>query len=154
MSGKWSDEDHRWEYEQQGLIAKEVLADEQTGPIDWRDLSVTAIAAENASVSEYIATLEARLAAEKERADVAEAEFNRLDAGDQLSIGEVVMDELKPCPFCGCAAAIAEDPYCFNGHTTEGFRVECLGECHGMTCWWHTREQAVAAWNRRQNNVR
>jgi len=35
---------------------------EKTPPIDWRSLSVCAVAAENASVAEYVAGLERRLA--------------------------------------------------------------------------------------------
>jgi len=56
---------------------------------------------------------------------------------------------LLECPFCGCQAWI----YCkavFPGGVL-GWRVECEGECHAMTCWWHTKEEAVAAWNRRHS---
>lgn len=56
--------------------------------------------------------------------------------------------ELLTCPFCGCFSEIAEDPRCFRDGV--GYRVECAGDCHAMTCWWHSVEQAVAAWNRRK----
>jgi hypothetical protein len=59
---------------------------------------------------------------------------------------------LKPCPFCGCLGWIYSDPSAFAGHTeggSLGHRVECAGSCHGMTCWWHTKEEAIQHWNMR-----
>ena len=55
--------------------------------------------------------------------------------------------ELIPCPFCGDLAWV----HCHLGvlNSQDGWRVECEGYCHSMTCYWHTREQAVDAWNRR-----
>lgn len=56
---------------------------------------------------------------------------------------------LLPCPFCGDLASMHHDPLCFRG--ASGYRVECEGRCHAMTCWWHTLEQAVEHWNMRTN---
>lgn len=56
---------------------------------------------------------------------------------------------LLPCPFCGDLAGMHCDPRLFHG--SPGFRVECEGNCHAMTCWWHTLEEAVTHWNRRSN---
>ncbi len=35
-----------------------------------------------------------------------------------------------------------------------GFRIECEGKCHLMTCWWHTKEEAIEHWNMRAHNDR
>lgn len=59
---------------------------------------------------------------------------------------------IKNCPFCGCLAWLHTDPRVFAGHTTggqKGHRIECEGDCHAMTCWWHTKEEAIMNWNRR-----
>ncbi len=63
---------------------------------------------------------------------------------------------LEPCPHCGDLAALIRDDHIFaNQHYDKypgqrhGFRVECRGACHSMTCWWHTEAEAIAAWNRR-----
>ena len=53
---------------------------------------------------------------------------------------------LSGCPFCGGGASISAKPV-FHG--TLGWRVECEGDCHGMTCWWHSKEEAIQNWNRR-----
>ena len=34
-----------------------------------------------------------------------------------------------------------------------GHRVECEGECHAMTCYWHTEAQALSAWNHRSHST-
>ncbi len=60
---------------------------------------------------------------------------------------ELAEDELLTCPFCGCLAAIHHDPRCFSSGS--GYRIECEGTCHGMTCWWHSKAVAVAMWNHR-----
>lgn len=54
---------------------------------------------------------------------------------------------IKNCPFCGCLAYLHEHDRIF-GHDV-GYRVECEGTCHSMTCYWHSREQAMSAWNHR-----
>lgn len=56
--------------------------------------------------------------------------------------------EVLPCPFCGCLSHLHEHDRIFNGGDV-GYRVECEGTCHSMTCYWHTREQALEVWNRR-----
>lgn len=55
--------------------------------------------------------------------------------------------DLALCPFCGCGASLHEDHRMFAG--APGYRAECEGDCHAMTCWWHTLDQAVNNWNRR-----
>ena len=61
------------------------------------------------------------------------------------------MSDLKDCPFCGSIAFMYAD----GGNVLEdgsriGYRVECEGACHAMTCYWHTEQQAADAWNQRQ----
>lgn len=59
---------------------------------------------------------------------------------------------LFPCPFCGCQASLWTSQSAFTGHTdggSTGHRVECEGNCHAMTCWWHTKAEAIENWNRR-----
>jgi Lar family restriction alleviation protein len=55
-------------------------------------------------------------------------------------------EELKLCPFCGAIPLVHATPV-FHG--VVGFRIECEGACHAMTCWWHKREEAFEAWNKR-----
>lgn len=50
-------------------------------------------------------------------------------------------EALLPCPFCRCVASV----YLNRGE----YRVECEGSCHAMTCWWHSKAEAIANWNRR-----
>lgn len=57
------------------------------------------------------------------------------------------MDTLLPCPFCGDDAWLNSDGGIFEGEI--GHRIECEGRCHAMTCYWHTRQEAIDAWNRR-----
>ncbi len=64
--------------------------------------------------------------------------------------------KLAACPFCGALARMERDENIFaHQHypnypgQTHGFRVECAGSCHSMTCWWHTEDEATEAWNRR-----
>ncbi len=58
--------------------------------------------------------------------------------------------ELLGCPFCGDVAWMHSHGSVFNGQM--GHRVECEGACHAMTCYWHTKEQAIKAWNTRHPN--
>ena len=51
---KWSDQDHRWEYEAQGLLEPEKLADGQDGPEDQAQTI--------AALTQEVATLKAELA--------------------------------------------------------------------------------------------
>lgn len=55
--------------------------------------------------------------------------------------------DLLPCPFCGDLAWMEVYPRVLNG--SDGFRVECQGRCHSMTCYWHTEEEAAEIWNTR-----
>ena len=57
------------------------------------------------------------------------------------------MAELKPCPFCGGEAKIAE---------TEigGFELRCKDcPCDFGRFWFPTEIEAVEAWNRRTSNA-
>lgn len=55
--------------------------------------------------------------------------------------------ELLPCPFCASLASLQCHGGIFEG--APGWRIECAGPCHAMTCYWHTKPQAIEAWNRR-----
>ena len=57
-------------------------------------------------------------------------------------------EELKPCPFCGCEGWIHSSRVFDDGAI--GYRVECEGQCHAMTCYWHTIKEAIKAWNQRK----
>ena len=58
------------------------------------------------------------------------------------------MAELKPCPFCGDNAFLAEWTYDLTlGNVLMHF-VECNG-CHAITFEYDTEEEAIKAWNRR-----
>ncbi len=67
-------------------------------------------------------------------------------------------EELKPCPFCGSKeVGLHKDNRIFlhqsyHGYPdshNHGYRIECHGKCHAMTCWWHEEQQAISAWNKR-----
>lgn len=62
---------------------------------------------------------------------------------------------LKPCPCCHATEVYEEhDSWCFVGQKYEkysspdGFRVRC-DNCGLQTCWWHTEDEMLSAWNRR-----
>ena len=64
---------------------------------------------------------------------------------------------LLPCPFCGCLSEIIRNSSIFIDEvratqcgSAAGYRVECAGDCHAMTCWWHTKQDAVRYWNLRK----
>ena len=54
------------------------------------------------------------------------------------------MDELKPCPFCGGDATLWRE-----GGVDRPYHILC--GCGGRVGWFETREEAIAAWNRRVN---
>jgi hypothetical protein len=56
--------------------------------------------------------------------------------------------ELPLCPFCGSMAWLYTRAGVLNGAI--GHRVECEGECHAMTCYWHTKEEAIEHWSMRK----
>ena len=58
------------------------------------------------------------------------------------------MNELKPCPFCGDSAFLAEYTYAFDTYCTTTHVVECNG-CHATTFEYESPEEAADAWNRR-----
>jgi hypothetical protein len=56
-------------------------------------------------------------------------------------------EQLKPCPFCDCEAWMHKHGGIFGSEP--GYRVECEGKCHAMTCYWHTESEAYQQWNTR-----
>lgn len=74
-------------------------------------------------------------------------------AAEDKPMGE---KKLSSCPFCNGAGLMV----CHNSvrglaiRATKGYRVECQGECHAMTCYWHTEEQARRAWSTRPDSKR
>lgn len=59
------------------------------------------------------------------------------------------MSEMLPCPFCGSKAAIEEYDYYDDG---PDYSVQCTNiacACSGPYRFWHTKEEAVKAWNHR-----
>lgn len=64
-------------------------------------------------------------------------------------------EALKPCPYCKCAdVRMSLDRSIFAGQVyvdepgDEGWKARCE-KCGCQTCWWHSEEQAIAAWNTR-----
>lgn len=51
--------------------------------------------------------------------------------------------QIKPCPFCG-----GTDLYIDGGAFLQDFEVRCM-KCGGRVCYFNTRVDALAAWNRR-----
>ena len=63
---------------------------------------------------------------------------------------EAVM-QLKPCPFCAwITPMLIHSAHCFakSPGQNDGFKLRC-DKCGIQTCWWHTKDQAIAAWNSR-----
>jgi len=54
---------------------------------------------------------------------------------------------LDRCPFCGSFASMKCHGSIFP--SGPGYRVECEGKCHAMTCYWHTLDEARDHWNMR-----
>lgn len=71
------------------------------------------------------------------------------------------MAELKVCPFCGGEAHLHDDysserdeTRYFVWHDCKGFEGDCDGYGYSLhpwfeTPWYHDKETALAAWNRR-----
>ena len=64
----------------------------------------------------------------------------------------MIMDKLKPCPFCGGEAVMISEPI-----THDRFLVACknrgdMCKCEPCTNWFAIREEAAEAWNRRVND--
>jgi Lar family restriction alleviation protein len=59
--------------------------------------------------------------------------------------------ELLPCPFCGCAARYYHRPDTTGWRNTEW--VCCSGDCGASTCMHETKEEAIAAWNTRSDDL-
>ena len=65
------------------------------------------------------------------------------------------MEKLKPCPFCGEYGSVR----LMTRHGKDGWRdrfyVLCeydSGGCGASGGWYHTKEEAIEAWNRRADN--
>lgn len=68
------------------------------------------------------------------------------------------MDELKPCPFCGCKA-ITDSEQRHSGTKDKFYFVgcsayDCIASLHSMNHYFVTEEEAAKAWNRRANDGR
>jgi hypothetical protein len=68
------------------------------------------------------------------------------------------LDRLKPCPCCGAESyELIENPRIFDGQSYEGYKsstgykYRCEG-CGLQTCWWHTKEELIEAWNTRTDD--
>ena len=62
-----------------------------------------------------------------------------------------LVNELRPCPFCGGRAAIVHK----KEPVGECWKVYCMNEdcwCEASTPAYNRRETAVEAWNRRADN--
>lgn len=57
--------------------------------------------------------------------------------------------ELKPCPFCGGEACLQE--HFFAGYIST-YGVVCLDCCAETRQFFHTKDEATEAWNRRVDN--
>ncbi len=65
------------------------------------------------------------------------------------------MEELKQCPFCGEEGVIIE-----NIGRSVGAKKKYHAACNNDKCgiyggllpWYRTKQEAIAAWNRRVNN--
>ncbi len=62
------------------------------------------------------------------------------------------MDELKPCPFCGGNDIQIDEMESFWDKNETSWRVLCIN-CIAETAG-DTKEQAIAAWNRRADHIR
>ena len=64
------------------------------------------------------------------------------------------MVELKPCPFCGGEAYIDNNRYEVRNKTLLGitYFVRC-SKCQVESFEYHSKADAVKAWNRRANNA-
>jgi Lar family restriction alleviation protein len=56
--------------------------------------------------------------------------------------------KLRECPFCGGKAKIQG-----RGYLTEDYRVYCTSCGCSTKQWTQTKEEAIAAWNRRKDDV-
>lgn len=57
--------------------------------------------------------------------------------------------ELRPCPFCGGVASLWDEGDA--GDAKPWINISCQNaDCHAKPeMWWHSQEEAIAAWNRR-----
>lgn len=61
------------------------------------------------------------------------------------------MSDLLPCPFCGGEARYYHRPDTTGWSNTEW--VSCVGDCGASTCMHETKEEAIAAWNTRNDDL-
>lgn len=69
--------------------------------------------------------------------------------------------KLKLCPFDNKIAIVIQDDSCFRNmqfegdetpnHNNTGYQTRCQF-CGGRTTWYHTKEKAIEAWDRRSND--
>jgi len=66
----------------------------------------------------------------------------------------------KPCPFCDSKSyEISQNNTIFKGAVYDGcegiggWKYRCEG-CGIQTCWWHTKEEMIEAWNTRHKHVK
>lgn len=59
-----------------------------------------------------------------------------------------MMDELKPCPFCGEIPRIIEHEFVDSDNT---YGIKCKCGAQGFQ-FWETIDDAIEAWNRRVKN--
>jgi len=63
-----------------------------------------------------------------------------------MTLGYQMNDELKRCPFCGGEAKLCE--------VNSNHWVNCVNlECDGATICCRNKEEAIAAWNKRVQEV-
>jgi Lar family restriction alleviation protein len=59
--------------------------------------------------------------------------------------------DLLPCPFCGGEAKFYHRPDDSGWSNTDW--VSCAGDCGASTCMHETKEEAIAAWNTRSDDL-
>ena len=68
------------------------------------------------------------------------------------------MEDLKPCPFCGCEIAVERkgrfpnDPFIDQYKLVGKHKDECVFEELNWMGGYETEEEAIEAWNRRTND--
>jgi Lar family restriction alleviation protein len=59
--------------------------------------------------------------------------------------------DLLPCPFCGGEAKFYHRPDDSGWSNTDW--VSCAGDCGASTCMHETKQEAIAAWNTRSDDL-
>jgi len=71
-----------------------------------------------------------------------------VDRTDKKEIGDGVMDELKPCPFCGHKSALRSGRYVTGEEKPGTAHVVCT-HCGSTTVVCNDKAEAVERWNQR-----